>query len=415
MADVWLARTRARGTFVRLLALKVLRPDALTDPHARERFLREAEIAASIHHANVVDVTDIGEESGVLYQAMTLVEGESLAGLLRGIDERLPLGVTLSIIVDALRGLSAAHESVDASGTPRSVVHRDVSPQNILVGRDGLARISDFGIARVLSDDDESTGSMPGKYAYFAPEQVAREPVDARTDVFAMGIVAWEALTWVRLFKSGNVVETLDAVCHLAVPDPRTHVPDLPEGVVLAVMKALERGPADRHASAAAMADALVAAADASGVLLARAAVGEIVEAVAGDRLRSLAKHAAASPSPPDPSDEATLLDPGARPTSRWPLAIAAFVLVASFLALALTRTPPSDGRAAVAEGPRGLPELREAAPAVSVDPASMPSQAPLPVASTRAIIPAGHVRSHASGAPPARKPPFQDNPFKAR
>ena len=219
MADVWLARIRARGRFVRLVALKILRADALTDPRARERFMREAEISASIHHANVVDVTDVGEEGGLLYQAMTLVEGDSLAGLMHRSEKPLPWEATLSIVIDALRGLHAAHESVDAAGKARSVVHRDVSPQNILVGRDGLARISDFGIARVLSDDDESTRSREGKYAYFAPEQAQRGPIDQRTDVFAMGIVLWEAVTRERLFKSADTIETLEAVCHRPVPD----------------------------------------------------------------------------------------------------------------------------------------------------------------------------------------------------
>jgi serine/threonine protein kinase len=413
MADVWLARSRAQGRFIRLVALKILRAETVTDPRARVRFLREAEIAASIHHANVVDVTDVGEESGFLFQAMTLVEGDSLAGLLRA-DEPLSLGATLSIVVDALRGLHAAHESVDSSGKPRLVVHRDVSPQNILVGRDGLARISDFGIARVLSEDDESTASREGKYAYFAPEQVRREPIDRRTDVFALGVVLWEALTRARLFKSTDAIATLEAVCHLEIPDPRTHAPDVPDGLAFVVMKALAREPGQRYSTAAEMADALIAAGDEVSISPARADVVAVVEKVAGDRVRRLSSEAMAPPSSVAETLDATIVEvaPPVKRRRRLVAGVAvAFAVVAGGVAIGWARRQ-GDERAAVREEPVPAVAITTAPPALPVPPAPAEGSASSPT--PRHAPPSNKRRSSASGAPQKPRPPFPDNPFKA-
>lgn len=183
-----------------------------------------------------------------------------------------------------LLAIKTARPSLSGDPRLRAMFLREgalaVSPQNILVGLDGLACISDFGVANVLSDDGETTGTLRGKFAYFAPEQARREPLDRRADVFAMGVVLWEALTGARLFKGRDVVETLERVRGAPITDPRTHAPELPAPIAVVVMRALERDAAARHASAEAMADALASAAHEAGVVVDRRNVARTVNAV---------------------------------------------------------------------------------------------------------------------------------------
>lgn len=429
MADVWLARARAEGRFVRLVALKLLRADAVGDARARERFVREAEIAASIRHVNVVDVFDFGEVDGVLFQAMALVEGDSLSGLTRSRGEPPSLRVVLGVASDALLGLAAAHESVDERGRRRVVVHRDVSPQNILVGRDGVARIGDFGIARVLDDGQEATTTRSGKYAYFAPEQVRREPIDPRTDVFAMGVVLWETLTGSRLFKGADAIETLERVCRLPVPDPTAVRPDLPEPVRRVVMTALEREPGRRYASARAMADALDDAAREAGVSPSRKDVSEWVERAAGKRTTALLTLAAAggptSPSvaaPTGPTSDARGASPSA-PRRAGPArsgrtaAVAAVALVAGgTLAWALARPASSTPTEAAPTASAPALPVASSAPAVREGAVLAPPPSDdTPTAPPSAHAPPANRRPRSEHAPSSRspRPPIRDNPFK--
>jgi serine/threonine-protein kinase len=416
MAEVWLARSRAQGRFVHHCALKVLRSSVTLEPRERARFLREAEIAASIHHANVVDVIDVGEADGVLYQAMTFVDGDSLAGLLRRAKGPLPLGAVLAVVVDALRGLHAAHEARAADGTPLDVVHRDVSPQNILVGRDGLARISDFGIA--LSRIDESTGSQIGKFSYFAPEQVERGRLDRRTDVFATGIVLWEALTGARLFKRDDFVDTFAAIRAGEIPDPRTVTPAIPAPVAAVVMKALDREPDRRHATAAAMADALVDAAAEAEIDLGRAEVAATVERLRGNVPTPGSPDApTAGPGVTDGTTDVMSRPPVRRGAWRAAAVGGGLVLLASTAIASITlqagrRTAaPSPPPPALASDPArdpATPSVRAPDPAAAV--------APLP-ASGSALAP-GHrpqPRRGSTPAPHTPHPPYTANPFGGR
>lgn len=368
MADVWLGRSTGHGGFARLLAIKTARPSLSGDPRLRAMFLREGALAAGIRHANVVDVLDVGEAGGVLFQVMSLVEGDSFAGLLQAAP--LSLGVTIGIGIDALRGLHAAHEL--------DIVHRDVSPQNILVGLDGLARISDFGIANVLSDDGETTGTLRGKFAYFAPEQARREPLDRRADVFAMGVVLWEALTGARLFKGRDVVETLERVLGAPITDPRTHAPELPAPIAVVVMRALERDAAARHASAEAMADALASAAHEAGVVVDRRNVARTVNALAGERVRTLIREVNEDA---EPVSRVMLRGPGRRSRLALPLValgIAAVVALVAVVALGLrVRSAP------VVNAPPLVPHeplvVRPARATVTPPPTVVPVSAPAP------------------------------------
>ena len=259
MAAVYLARARGASGFERIAAVKVPHPHLRKDEEFAPMFLDEARIAAKIHHPNVVPVLDFGE-AGVLYLVMDYVEGNHLAALIRAAGkkgERLPPGITLRIIVDALTGLHVAHELKDNDGTPLHIVHRDTSPQNVLIGTDGVSRITDFGIARAEARATVTRdGQVKGKLSYIAPEQLAGEAVTRRADIFGMGVLLWEALVGQRLFRANSEAETVNLLLSGEIKKPSEFVPDL-EPLDAIVLKALARHPEDRFATAAEFADAL--------------------------------------------------------------------------------------------------------------------------------------------------------------
>jgi len=261
MATVFLARLSSVAGFQRLYAIKRLHPHLQREQEFVDMFLDEARLAARIHHPNVVSILEVGESARGYYLVMEYVEGDTVAHLLARAAQkqtRLPTEVTLRIALDALAGLDAAHELKDDHDQPLHVVHRDVSPQNILIGVDGTTRITDFGVARAAARlTTTRTGQLKGKLAYMAPEQARGQDVDRRADVFALGIVLWEALAMRRLFKGDGEAETLSRVMNEQVPRLRSIVPTLPSGVEAAVMKALERDPANRFATAAEFGEAL--------------------------------------------------------------------------------------------------------------------------------------------------------------
>ena len=266
MATVYLARLTGVGGFQRFVAMKRLHPHLASEKEFVEMFLDEARIAARIHHPNVVPILEVGASTVGYYLVMEYIEGDTLARLLaraatRG--KRLPVGIALRIALDMLSGLHAAHELRDDAGEAVQLVHRDVSPQNVLVGVDGIARITDFGVARAASRLTATrVGQLKGKIAYMAPEQAAgEESLDRRADVFAAGIVVWEELAAKRLFKAENEAATLSRVMTEPVPPLTTIVPGLSAGLSAVVMRALERNPDQRFSTCAQFADALEAAA----------------------------------------------------------------------------------------------------------------------------------------------------------
>ena len=266
MATVYLARLTGVGGFQRFVAMKRLHPHLANEDEFVEMFLDEARIAARIHHPNVVPILEVGASSVGYYLVMEYIEGDTLARLLaraatRG--KRLPIPIALRIALDMLSGLHAAHELRDDAGDPVQLVHRDVSPQNVLVGVDGIARITDFGVARAASRLTATrVGQLKGKIAYMAPEQAAgEESLDRRADVFASGIVIWEALAAKRLFKAENEGATLSRVMTEPVPPLTSIVPGLSSALSNVVMRALERAPDARFSTCAQFADALEAAA----------------------------------------------------------------------------------------------------------------------------------------------------------
>lgn len=261
MATVFLARLSSVAGFQRLYAIKRLHPHLQREQEFVDMFLDEARLAARIHHPNVVSILEVGESSRGYYLVMEYVEGDTVAHLLARAAQRqvrLPTEITLRIALDALAGLDAAHDLKDDHDEPLLVVHRDVSPQNILIGIDGTTRITDFGVARAAARlTTTRTGQLKGKLAYMAPEQARGQDVDRRADIFALGIVLWEAIAMKRLFKGDGEAETLSRVMNEPVPRLRSLVPTLPSGIEAVVMKALERDPAKRFATAGEFGEAL--------------------------------------------------------------------------------------------------------------------------------------------------------------
>jgi serine/threonine-protein kinase len=266
MATVYLARLTGMGGFQRFVAMKRLHPHLASEKEFVEMFLDEARIAARIHHPNVVPILEVGASQVGYYLVMEYIEGDTLARLLAraaSVGKRLPVSIALRVAIDMLSGLHAAHELHDDQNLPVNLVHRDVSPQNVLVGQDGIARITDFGVARAASRLTATrVGQLKGKIAYMAPEQAAgSEELDRRADVFSAGIVIWEALAQKRLFKAENEAATLSRVITEPVPLLFQVAPQVSKEVSGVVMRSLDRDRDRRFPSCAAFADALEAAA----------------------------------------------------------------------------------------------------------------------------------------------------------
>ena len=222
-AAVYVGTAAGALGFRQLVAIKIPHAHLADDPAFRAALLDEAKIAARLHHANVVDVRDVEVDEGGVQLVMDYVEGASLSELIRGWTKEpppRPEAVAIRIVLDACEGLRALHELTGDDAVPLGLVHRDVSPANILVGLDGVARIADFGLAKSLSAVDRTTseGTLRGKLGYMAPEYVRGKGIDHRIDVFAMGVVLWEALARRRLFRGENDGETLDRIQTMSAP-----------------------------------------------------------------------------------------------------------------------------------------------------------------------------------------------------
>lgn len=261
MATVHLARLIGSVGFARTVAIKRLHPHLAKDPDFVAMFLEEARLAARVHHPNVVSTLDVVQEDNELFLVMEYVAGESLSRLVRKTREakgKIPPRFVLAMICQALEGLHAAHDATSERGAPLGLVHRDISPQNIHVGIDGVARVLDFGIAKATNRVQETrTDQIKGKVAYMSPEQLAKGPIDRRADVYSASVVLWEALTGARLFKADDVPSLVYAIMNDEIHPPSSLVPDLPLGLDAIVMKGLERDASRRWSSAREMAVAL--------------------------------------------------------------------------------------------------------------------------------------------------------------
>jgi serine/threonine protein kinase len=255
MADLWLARATGIEGFERHVAIKRIRKEQARDGRFVQMFLDEARLAASLHHNNIATVHDIGQTQGEYFFAMEWVHGEDLRKILMHASAReqhLPIEHVMTIVLAATAALHYAHEHKS------QIVHRDVSPANIIVGYDGNVKVVDFGIAKAAHRTKETqSGALKGKVAYMSPEQCVGQPVDRRSDIFSLGIVLYELVTVRRLFKAANDFLTMSAIIHGDIPPPSTIRPGVPREIEAIIMKALSPEPADRFRTAEEMRTAL--------------------------------------------------------------------------------------------------------------------------------------------------------------
>jgi eukaryotic-like serine/threonine-protein kinase len=287
MARVWAARQQGHRGFTKVVAIKTILPSLTSDPSFEEMFLDEARVAASVHHPNVCQIFDLGEESETLYLAMEWVNGDSLARILKppakGGDrppaERLNARIAARIIADAAAGLHAAHELCDDTGQRLNVVHRDVSPQNILVSLTGNVKVTDFGVAKALGSSHQATaaGQVKGKAAYMSPEQASGERVDRRSDIFALGIVLYEITTGLRPFQGENQLATLKQLLDGRFDPPSALVPGYPRELEAIVLRALAMQAAQRFPNAERMRLALEEWLARSGPVVSETQIGAVV------------------------------------------------------------------------------------------------------------------------------------------
>jgi eukaryotic-like serine/threonine-protein kinase len=298
MGTVYLCRLTSETGFRRFFALKLLRQHLLDDPLSAKRFVEEARLAGLLHHPNVVSVLDAGIDGAQPYLVMDYVEGGSLRQLVAAHPIDHPAELVVPVILDALAGLHAVHQLRSDEGIPLNIVHCDVSPENLLVGVDGICRLTDFGVARRESTVGERLAH--GKPAYLAPEQVLRRPIDRRVDIFTMGIVLYNSLTGIRLFDSPSVDETLRRVAGEPIPPPSTVGLGPPPCFDFVCMKALERDPNRRYSTAEEMAAELRRIAQRENLIAPTSNVANWVRMCVGrqlDQRRALTLH------PPAPGD----------------------------------------------------------------------------------------------------------------
>jgi len=415
MATVHFGRLIGPAGFSRTVAIKRLHPQLAKDPEFVAMFLDEARLAARLKHPNVVPILDVIAAEDEVLLVMEYVHGESLVRVLRGLQkrsERPPLRIASSLICGVLHGLHAAHEAVDEGGASLGIVHRDVSPQNVMVSAEGNARLLDFGVAKAMGRVHVTRdGQIKGKLAYMAPEQLRKGPIDRRVDIFAAAVVLWETITVRRLFEGDSEMAILAQVTMGDIPPPSSAGVDVPPSLEAMLMRGLARDPDRRFRTARDMAMALEAAVPPASPW----EVGEWLAEVAGDALarrahqvQAIERAAATGESPLDLTSPGGAIEaasspsamrsqvsgialpppPAGRGLARSGLILAAAGVVggavAAFVMLGKSEAPaPAPETHAPAAAPT--------APAVPPEPASPPSAAPVtapPTATASATAP---------------------------
>ncbi len=372
MATVYRAERAGKGGG--RVAIKRLHPHLLVDRSIVRRFRAEAKIAKQLSHPNIVEVVELVEDEAGPALVLELVDGAALDALAYAAWNReapTPVGVVSAIGIAVLEALARAHAFVDDGGEPSPIVHRDVSPHNVLMGRDGSIKLSDFGIARIGSEAGSTAqGQLKGKVAYMAPEQLGGKTIDSRTDLYACGVMLWELLAGRRLFE-GDVAEIVGSVLTGEREAPSAHAEGLDPALDAVILRALEKNPQKRFGSARIMADALAVAAPPADRDAVRAWVTRYVDQIAAP---SAGGDAPPSSALPTRYIEAKRLEPRARSRVGW---ITAVVVVASggasIAAWQLGRGPMAE-QALTAE--RSSPSSGDGAPS------SAPPADPTPIAS---------------------------------
>jgi serine/threonine-protein kinase len=438
MATVYLGRLIGSGGFVRTVAIKSLHAHLAKDPEFVSMFLDEARLAARIRHPNVVPTLDVVASKGEVFLVMEYVQGETLsrlARLQRSHGHLVPLPIVLRVMSDVLHGLHAAHEAHDDSGLHLDIVHRDVSPQNVLVGVDGVARVLDFGVAKATGRSQTTRdGAIKGKLSYMAPEQLMSKGVTRQTDVYAASVILWELLTGRRLFNGESEADVIGKLMHRQIPPPSQLVPQRPPALDAVVMRGLADSLDKRFATARDMCAELARCGIAEAPTL---AVGEWVQSLATDTLADRSAKIAAIASLPASalarSRLSTFPPPGAPQPARadetrsdvlsvslnthrlqrsarlrtWGPVAAAIVLLPP-VALALSRAFSRDAaQPAVHAAPP--PEPSGEPPPMARAPEPLAGSAPQPLAATALPVPSA-AESVSSPrpvtVPPASRPP---------
>jgi serine/threonine-protein kinase len=445
MATVHLGRLTGQAGFSRTVAIKRLHVSLAKDPDFVAMFMDEARLAGRIHHPNVASTLDVVAREGELFLVMEYILGESLWRLLRQcaeIGERVEPRIGAAIVVGLLHGLHAAHEAHSEHGEPLEIVHRDVSPQNVLVGIDGVPRVVDFGIAKAAGRAQATReGQLKGKLPYMAPEQLQGLEVTRRTDIYAASIVLWELLTGKRLFARENDAAVMLAVLTMPPPPPSAVMPGIPTALDRIALRGLSRSPDARFRTARDMALDLEASLD----LALPSEVGAWVQKTAGTALMDRATRVAeiersgihvlnsgsSKPPPhPNPEDSRTLtaasaadLPPSTSSSTRGKLAFtllvslvfAALVLIAGRTILSPSPThvvvgaPATTAIEPIAPPPPSVPELAVDSLPSAAQVEAAPSAAPAPTAAA----PTAHTTSaqatrHATTAAAKCDPPYR-------
>lgn len=308
MAEVWLAKQTGIEGFQRHVVIKRILPHLAEDPEFVQMFLNEAKIASRFNNPNIAQIYDLGEQGGTYFIAMEFIHGEDLGRVMRrawSTGQWVARHIALRVVADACGGLYYAHTRVDEQGRPLRVVHRDISPQNILISFDGAVKLVDFGIAKAADQVSMTkSGAIKGKFAYMAPEQAAGKPLDGRTDIFALGLVLYELVTGVRPLKRDSELATLQAALECKIETP-SNVAEVPPDLDEVVMRALAKAPDDRYRDAREFQKALEQYLLSTKELATSVEVSELMEMLFADRLAEESRLGA-----PNPSTESSTANP---------------------------------------------------------------------------------------------------------
>ncbi|CAN5865656.1 hypothetical protein BH11MYX3_BH11MYX3_38970 [soil metagenome] len=288
MAEIFLARGASTAGVERYVVLKRIIRAKAHDTQFVQMFLDEARLAAQLQHANIAQVYDIGKLGESYFLTMEYVHGETVRGLLqraRSLRREIPLGLILTVIAGTAAGLHHAHERIGIDGRPLGIVHRDVSPSNLMIGYDGSVKVVDFGVAKAENRATETeSGAVKGKISYLSPEQCRGAAVDRRSDLFALGIVLWEMLTIERLYRRASDFENMAAIVNEPPPSPTTHRPGLPPDIEQLALRLLSKRPDQRFSTAQELVEEIEEIAARNGLVLSISALGRFMKELFGQR-----------------------------------------------------------------------------------------------------------------------------------
>lgn len=420
MGAVFLARATGGqagvGGFERLVAVKRLHLHLSTQADSVQRFLDEAKVAARIHHANVVGIHQVGSDEAGHFLVQDYVEGDTLQGLIDHATlkrRRLPPPIVLRVALDALSGLAAVHEATDTDGEPLGILHRDVSTQNLLVGRDGVTRLADFGIAKHALRSVVTDGQyLQGRVLYMPPEYLARRPIDQRFDVYGVGVTLWTALSGDAPFADASDAQLVSLAVTEGIPPLSAGGLEIAPAIEEIVSRACRRDPAERFASAREMLQAIEELGRHTGWIASHGEVAELVEQLAGRELRARraaitrARGGEARPGTPREDGTPSASVGRARPAPRRVgvggvvIAAGAAALLAGAVALLVIGRGPGRERD---QGAGARTEPTAAAPATASG-AATATAAPVatPLASASGTSSAAPQETRPTGAPPA-------------